>query len=98
MSATLSGLIALENASPMEDSPSTITFDGQMWLGPERILTGLFRYYNSSNISFPDIGQYFAWIHVSSYYFLFYTLILAGCEIGPCYSASTFQNSFSVRP
>jgi hypothetical protein len=64
MSATLSGLIVLENARPVEGSPSSIMFDGQMWLGTGRILTGIFRYYNSTNDSFPDIGQYFSWIHV----------------------------------
>ena len=65
MSATLSGLVALENATSVEDSPSTLSFDGQIWLGLGRILTGVFRYYNASNLSFPDVGQYFAWIHVS---------------------------------
>ena len=35
-----------------------------MWLGQGRVLTGMFRYYNAYNLSFPDIGQYFAWIHV----------------------------------
>ena len=65
MSVTISGLIALENGTTLEDSPSILSFDGQMWLGPENILTGNFRYYNSSNLTFPDIGQYFAWIHVS---------------------------------
>ena len=65
MSATLSGLIVLENARPVDDAPSSVMFDGQMWLGPGRIiLTGIFRYYNSSNYSFPEVGHYFAWIHV----------------------------------
>ena len=64
MSATLSGLIALENATPLDDPPSTISFDGQMWLSQGHILTGIFRYYNAFNKSFPDIGQYFVWIHV----------------------------------
>jgi hypothetical protein len=35
-----------------------------MWLGAGHILTGTFRYYNVGNESFPDIGHYFAWIHV----------------------------------
>ena len=65
MSATISSLIALENTTPSDKSASTLSFDGQMWLSPRQILTGIFHYYNSSNISFPDIGQYFAWIHVS---------------------------------
>jgi hypothetical protein len=64
MSATLSGLIALENPTAIDGLPSSLTFDGQMWLGPGRILTGIFRYYNASNNTFPDVGQYFAWIHV----------------------------------
>lgn len=68
MSATLSGLIVLENARPDDDGlPLSVLFDGQMWLGPERILTGTFRYYNSPNYSFPEIGNYFAWIHVRVY-------------------------------
>ena len=32
MSTTLSGLIAFENATPLEDSPSTISFNSQMWI------------------------------------------------------------------
>ncbi|KAN0107268.1 hypothetical protein V8E52_010320 [Russula decolorans] len=67
MSATLSGLIVLENPRPVEESALSVTFDGQIWLGPGRILTGIFRYYNSSNLSFPDVGQYFAWIHVAKF-------------------------------
>ena len=64
MSAMLSGLIVLENPKPVDDSPSSVEFDGQMWISSQCILTGLFRYYNSSNDIFPDISQYFAWIHV----------------------------------
>ncbi len=91
MSATLSGLIVLENARPVDGQPPlSVMFDGQMWLGPPgRILTGIFRYYNSSNYSFPEVGHYFAWIHVrrlmnfeyisSQCFFLAY--IWTGCEI-----------------
>lgn len=58
----------LENARPVDGLlPLSVMFDGQMWLGPGRILTGVFRYYNSSNYSFPDVGQYFAWIHVAKF-------------------------------
>ena len=64
MSATLSTLIILENPRPVDGQPSSVTFDGQMWLRPGRVLTGEFRYYNSTNESFPEVGQYFAWIHV----------------------------------
>ena len=64
MSATLSGLIVLENARPVDGLPLSVVFDGQMWLGPGRVLTGIFRHYNSSNDSFPDVGYFFAWIHV----------------------------------
>jgi len=64
MSATLSGLIALENPTSLDDSPSTLSFDGQMWLSATHILTGVFQYYNVSNLSFPNVGQYFAWIHI----------------------------------
>jgi hypothetical protein len=67
MSATLSGLIILENARPVDGSPSSVTVDGQMWLAPGRSLMGEFRYYNSTNESFSDVGQYFAWIHVRKY-------------------------------
>jgi hypothetical protein len=64
MSATLSGLIVLENARrPVGGYPLSVMFDGQMWLGT-RPLTGIFRYYNSSNYSFPEVGHYIAWIHV----------------------------------
>lgn len=38
-----------------------------MWLGPGRVLTGIFRYYNSSNDSFPEVGQFLAWIHVAKF-------------------------------
>ena len=76
MSATLSGPIALENPSPLEDSPSTICFDGQMWLSPTQVLTGLFRYYNLSNVSFPDVGQYFVWIHVCNPFTIIFRLYL----------------------
>jgi hypothetical protein len=83
MSATLSGLIVLENARPVDGLPLSVTFDGQMWLGPGRILTGEFRYYNSSNDTFPDIGQYFTWIHVRRTLSIFpgVCLHLTGCEI-----------------
>jgi hypothetical protein len=66
MSATLTGLIVLENARrPVDGYPLSVMFDGQMWLGHGRVLTGIFRYYNSSNYSFPkEPGRYFAWIHV----------------------------------
>jgi hypothetical protein len=64
MSATISGLIVLENPRAVDGSPSSIEFDGQMWLGTERSLTGIFRYYNAFNDTFPDIGYFFAWIHV----------------------------------
>jgi len=67
MSATLSGLIVLENARPVDGAPLSVTFDGKMWLGPECILTGIFRYYNSSNDTFPEVGQYFTWIHVAKF-------------------------------
>jgi hypothetical protein len=66
MSATISGIIVLESASPLDGLPLTVCFDGQMWLGAGHILTGSFRYYNAGNDTFPDIGQYFAWIHVRS--------------------------------
>ena len=64
MSATLSGIIVLENASTVDGLPSTIQFQGQMWLGEGRVLIGKYRYYNTYNLSFDDVGQYFAWIHV----------------------------------
>jgi hypothetical protein len=64
MSATISGIIVLENASPVNGLPLTVCFDGQIWLGAGHILTGSFHYYNATNDTFPDIGHYFAWIHV----------------------------------
>src|SRR6266849_2055517 len=68
MSATLSGLIVLENPRPVDAAPSSIVFDGQMWLAPGHILTGTFHHYNSDNFSFSDISQYFTWIHVSLFF------------------------------
>ena len=76
MSAMLSGLMALENPTPLDDSTSTVSFDGQMWLGPEQILIGVFRYYNSLNINFADFGQYFLWIHIHDLSILSKLLIL----------------------
>jgi hypothetical protein len=64
MSATLSGIIVLENATAVEGLPSTVSFYGQVWLRPGRILTGLFRHYNANNLSFPDVGHFFTWVHV----------------------------------
>jgi len=85
MSATLSGLIILENPRPVDGSPSSMTFDGQMWLMPGRSVTGEFRYYNSSNESFSDVGLYFAWIHVSKISTTFSNPCshLTDCEIRP---------------
>ncbi|KAF8487728.1 hypothetical protein F5888DRAFT_1810483 [Russula emetica] len=67
MSATLSGVVVLENVGTVEGLPSTICFNGQMWLAPEQTLTGVFRYYNTYNATFPEIGTYFAWIHVANH-------------------------------
>jgi hypothetical protein len=93
MSATLSGLIVLENPRPVEESALSVTFDGQIWLGPGRILTGIFRYYNSSNLSFPDVGQYFAWIHVRQTLLIYLCdcLQLTGCEIHSTGSIGTHK-------
>ena len=81
MSATLSGLMALENPTPLEDSSSTVFFDGQMWLGPQQILTSIFHYYNLSNIAFANIRQYFLWIHVYLFTFSSHTLILHNAQV-----------------
>lgn len=64
ISATVLELIMLKNVRLVNSSSSLITFDGQMWLESECILTGIFCYYNSFNDSFSNIGQYFAWIHI----------------------------------
>jgi hypothetical protein len=64
MSATISGIIILKSASFLDRFPSTLCFDGQMWLGAGHILTGTFRYYNTGNNSFLNVGHYFVWIHV----------------------------------
>ena len=73
MSATLSGLVVLENARQLDGLPLSVLFDGQMWLGPGHVLTGIFRYFNSSKDSFPEIGHYFAWIHVCEVKFRVYS-------------------------
>jgi len=35
-----------------------------MWLGGGSTLTGKFRYFNSDDLAFDEIGHYIAWIHV----------------------------------
>lgn len=65
MTATLSGPIVLENPQALDGSPCTLEFDGQMWLSAGNVITGKFRYFNSSGLTFTDIGHYFTWIHVS---------------------------------
>lgn len=70
MSATLSGPIVLENPRPVEGSTRSVEFEGQMWLNAGNVLTGKFRYFNTSDNSFDDIGYYFAWIHVCLHLFL----------------------------
>ena len=95
MSATISGLIALENPTPLEESPLTLSFDGQMWLAQDHILTSAFRYYNVSNQDFPDVGQYFAWIHVHftpSYFFTLTSLFL-DCQIRNSRSISSYKTT-----
>jgi hypothetical protein len=64
MSATISGPIVLENPRPVEGSARSVEFDGQMWLGPSKTLTGKFRYFNTDDMVFQPIGHYVAWIHV----------------------------------
>jgi hypothetical protein len=68
MTATLSGPIVLENPRSLEGSPRTLEFDGQMWLSPGNVLTEKFRYFNSTDLTFEDVGQYFAWIHVGVFF------------------------------
>jgi hypothetical protein len=64
MSATFSGPIVLENPESVEGSSRTVELDGQMWLDVGNVLTGKFRYFNTAEIIFNDIGYFFAWIHV----------------------------------
>jgi len=64
MSVTLSGLLALENRQTVDGLPLSLAFDGQMWLADERSLRGSLRYYNATKESLPDMGTFFAWIHV----------------------------------
>ena len=64
MTVTLSGPVVLENPHTVEGSPRTIEFDAQMWLNSTNILTGKFRYFNSDDTAFGEVGHYIAWIHV----------------------------------
>lgn len=66
MSATLSALITLENARSADGSPASVLFDGQIWLAPDCVLTGIFNFYNSTNMTFSEIEHFFACIHVRS--------------------------------
>jgi hypothetical protein len=83
MSATLSGIIIVENPKLVDDSPSSLTLDGQMWLGPGHVLTGVFNYYNSSNLSFVDFTHYLSWIHVRTFPLPLFSLRLPSidCQI-----------------
>jgi len=64
MAATISGPIVLENPRSVEGSPRSIEFDGQMWMGLGNTLAGKFRFFNSDDLTFDDVGHYVAWIHV----------------------------------
>jgi hypothetical protein len=64
MTLTLSGPIVLENPRPVEGSSRTIELDGQMYISPGNVLTGIFRYFNTDDIAFEDIGHFIAWMHV----------------------------------
>jgi hypothetical protein len=87
MLATISGIIVLENASPVDGLPSTVCFDGQIWLGASHILTGSFRYYNATNNTFPNIGHYFAWMHVHLLMsLLIFFITLTGRQIHPLWT------------
>ena len=54
---SLSGLIVLENATPLDGLLSSVMFDGQVSLGFRHVLTSIFCYYNFSNDHFLDFGQ-----------------------------------------
>jgi hypothetical protein len=67
MTVTLTGPIVLENPRSIGGSSRSLELDGQLWLSPGRnnnSLKGVFRYFNSDNITFDGIGYYMAWIHV----------------------------------
>lgn len=84
MSATIIGMVVLENARSLDGSPSTVIFDGKMWLGAGHVLRGGFRYDNNSNEVLPDIGHYIAYIHVRTTSFpfpLFFFLHRTGRQI-----------------
>ena len=87
MSATISGPVVLENPHSVEGSSRSIEFDGQMWLTSINALRGRFRYFNSDDITFNEIGYYFAWIHVRRSIVLSYCCLTttSGCEGGSRY-------------
>jgi hypothetical protein len=64
MTVTLSGPVVLENPRSVEGSPRSIELDGQIWISPVNVLMGKFRYFNTDDIAFDDIGYYIARMHV----------------------------------
>ncbi|KAH9955994.1 hypothetical protein BC827DRAFT_1386171 [Russula dissimulans] len=65
MTVTLSGPVVLENPRSVEGSPRSIELDGQIWISPVNVLMGKFRYFNTDDIAFDDIGYYIARMHIA---------------------------------
>ncbi|EPQ61093.1 hypothetical protein GLOTRDRAFT_113548 [Gloeophyllum trabeum ATCC 11539] len=87
--ASLTGVVALENARQVPGKGKTLIFDAQFYLGetsdtpPEPItMVGGLRYYNSNNLSFSQPGLYFVHAIVAKYekkaYDELYSSVLGG--------------------
>jgi hypothetical protein len=83
MAATVSGIVVLENPTPVPGGGSCLSFTGQMWFAPGQTLRGVYRYFNTYNESFEFVSRHFAEVHVRLFSLsLFYDLsLLSGGEI-----------------
>jgi hypothetical protein len=60
MSAMFSSMIALENCQNVQNLPLSLSFDGQMWLGNKHSLRATLQYYNTYNVTLPEMRTFFA--------------------------------------
>ena len=71
MVATVSGVIVLENPSPVPRAGGYLSFTGQMWISHSITLRGIYRYFNTYNDNFDCVSKHFAEVHVCVFLFLF---------------------------
>jgi hypothetical protein len=67
MSASITGVLALESPRSLPGSPKTIIFDTQLWLGDgQQALVCQLRYFNASDMSLNnELGIYIVHANVS---------------------------------